>query len=198
MSDEWVVVKVPSSLILAGVELPFIPVRESKRNQLSRSGEVDFEVVLEELRYFIINHGDQLQPETLDAYRTAATVYAKLAINSKANSTNLEKVVELAFKAYELTSEPSFQLLSEVCALALQDDASGLGKIDTLPTRLIAAAHLFHNGNREEAKQLLWSHLPELAEHEDIGRVVLRSFGFEDDIPESSQARVAALIACFV
>ena len=197
MSDEWVVVKVPSSLILAGVELPFIPVRESKRDQLSRSGEVDFEVVFEELRYFIRNHGDQLQPETLDAYRTAATVYAKLAINSKANSTNLEKVVELAFKAYELTSEPSFQLLSEVCALALQDDAPGLGKIDTLPTRLIAAAHLFHNGNREEAKQLLWPHLLELAEHEDIGRVVLRSFGFEDDIPESSQARVAALIACF-
>ena len=110
MSDDWIVVKAPSSLILAGVELPFIPIRESKRDQLSRSGEVDFEVIFEELRYFMINHGDQLQPETLDAYRTAATVYAKLAINSKANSTNLEKVVELAFKAYELTSEPSFQL----------------------------------------------------------------------------------------
>lgn len=197
MIEDWVVVKVPISLVMAGVELPFIPVRESKRDDLSSSGEMNFEVAFEELRYFMRNHGDQLQPETLDAYRTAATVYAKLAINSKANSTNLEKVVELAFKAYELTSEPSFQLLSEVCALALQDDASGLGKIDTLPTRLIAAAHLFHNGNREEAKQLLWSHLLELAEHEDIGRVVLRSFGFEDDIPESSQARVAALIACF-
>ncbi|MBE54829.1 MAG: hypothetical protein CMB00_06335 [Euryarchaeota archaeon] len=197
MSDDWIVVKAPSSLILAGVELPFIPIRESKRDQLSRSGEVDFEVIFEELRYFMINHGDQLQPETLDAYRTAATVYAKLAINSKANSTNLEKVVELAFKAYELTSEPSFQLLSEVCALALQDDASGLGKIDTMPTRLISAAHLFHNGKKDEAKEVLWPHLLELAEDEDIGRVVLRSFGFEDDIPESSQARVAALIACF-
>ena len=165
MIEDWVVVKVPISLVMAGVELPFIPVRESKRDDLSSSGEMNFEVAFEELRYFMRNHGDQLQPETLDAYRTAATVYAKLAINSKANSTNLEKVVELAFKAYELTSEPSFQLLSEVCALALQDDASGLGKIDTLPTRLIAAAHLFHNGNREEAKQLLWSHLLELAEH---------------------------------
>ncbi len=35
MNDKWVVVKVPSSLVLAGVELPFIPVRESNRDALS-------------------------------------------------------------------------------------------------------------------------------------------------------------------
>ena len=197
MIEDWVVVKLPISLVMAGVELPFIPVRESKRDELSSSGEMNFEVAFEELRYFMRNHGDKMQPQTLEAYRSTATVYAKLAINSQENSTNLEKVVELAYKAYELTSEPSFQLLSEVCALALQDDASGLGKIDTIPTRLIAAAHLFHNGNKDQAKEVLWPHLLELAEDEDIGRVVLTSFGFEGDIPESSQARVAALIACF-
>ena len=197
MIEDWVVVKVPISLVMAGVELPFIPVRESKRDDLSSSGEMNFEVAFEELRYFMRNHGEKMQPQTLEAYRSTATVYAKLAINSQENSTNLEKVVELAYKAYELTSEPSFQLLSEVFALALQDDASGLGKIDTIPTRLIAAAHLFHNGKKDQAKEVLWPHLLELAEDEDIGRVVLRSFGYEDDIPESSQARVAALIACF-
>ena len=197
MSDEWVVLKVPSSLVLAGIELPFIPVRESKRDAISSSGEMDFEVAFEELRYFMTNHGEQLQPQTLDAYRTAATVYAKLAINSKANTTNLEKVVELAFKAYELTSEPSFKMLTEIYSLASQDDASGLGKIETLPTRLIAAAHLFHNGKKAEAKEVLWPHLLDLAEDEDLGPAVLRAFGVEGELPKDSQGRVAALIACF-
>ena len=93
MIEDWVVVKVPISLVMAGVELPFIPVRESKRDDLASSGEMNFEVAFEELRYFMRNHGDKMQPQTLQAYRSTATVYAKLAINRQENSTHLEKVV---------------------------------------------------------------------------------------------------------
>ena len=197
MIEDWVVVKVPISLVMAGVELPFIPVRESKRDDLSSSGEMNFEVAFEELRYFMRNYGDKMQPQTLEAYRSTATVYAKLAINSQENSTNLEKVVELAHKAYELTSEPSFKILAEIYSLASQGDASGLGKIETLPTRLVAAAHLFHNGKKAEAKEVLWPHLLDLAQDEDLSTAVLRAFGVEGDLPPDSQGRVAALIACF-
>ena len=53
MIEDWVVVKVPISLIMAGVELPFIPMRECKRDELSSSGEMNFEVAFEELRCFM-------------------------------------------------------------------------------------------------------------------------------------------------
>ena len=140
MIEDWVVVKVPISLVMAGVELPFIPVRESKRDDLSCSGEMNFEVAFEELRYFMRNNGDKMQSQTLEAYRSTAAVYAKLAINSQENSTNLERWLSWPTKRMNSPRNHRFNCF-QVCALALQDDASGLGKIDTVPTRLIAAAH---------------------------------------------------------
>jgi len=197
MSEQWLMIPIPAALVAAGVSLPMVAVRADKKDNLVVSGNTNFALIASEMGHLLATQGDAMQLGTRQAYVDAVTVYAMLAIEQAVRMSFLEQAIEVANEAYGITEDPVFQMLAEVSSLCLEGDAAGLADINTLPTTLMSAAQLFHQGEKTKAREVIWPFLMEISKNETLSEVMLSTFHHSGDPPKNDGERLAALVECF-
>ena len=197
MSEQWLMIRIPAEMVAAGVSLPMVTVRAEKKDELIVSGNTNFALIASEMGHLLSTQGDAMQPDTRQAYVDAVTVYAMLAIDQAVRISFLERAIEVANEAYRVTEDSVFQMLAEVSSLCLEGDAAGLGDINTLPTKLMSAAQLFHQGEKTKAREVIWPFLMEISQNETLSEVILSTFHHTGDAPKSDGERLSAMVDCF-
>ena len=151
--QDWTLVKVPNKLIEMGISMPVVPIRTNLRSEIFDEGIVKFSAILEELELFL--EGAELQAKTIDAYRQSAETIGLLAINEAYDDGEIEQIVTVASKVFDMTN-PLFAKIADSYNAAISDDAHMMSKTGLLSTVIASSVHLFHQGDKDAALSALW------------------------------------------
>ena len=93
--------------------------------------------------------GAELQAKTIDAYRQSAETIGLLAINEAYDDGEIEQIVTVASKVFDMTNNPLFAKIADSYNAAISDDAHMMSKTGLLSTVIASSVHLFHQGDKE-------------------------------------------------
>ena len=192
MSEQgWTLIKVPNKLIEMGISLPVVPVRTNLRSEIFGDGIVKFSAILEELELFL--DGADLQAKTIDAYRQSAETIGLLVISEAYDDGEIEQIVKVASKVFDMTNNPLFSKIADSYNTAISGDAVMIGKTGLFSNVIASSAHLFHQGNKEAALSALWPFLQDISNNQELSEIMLKGFGVTE-IPDTSKERLMTFI----
>ena len=189
--QDWTLVKLPNKLIEIGITMPVVPIRTKKRSEIFDEGIVKFTAILEELELFL--DGADLQAKTIDAYRQSAETIGLLAISEAYDDGEIEQIVKVASKVFDMTNNPLFSKIADSYNAAISGDAVMIGKTGLFSNVIASSAHLFHQGNKEAALSALWPFLQDISNNQELSEIMLKGFGVTE-IPDTSKERLMTLI----
>lgn len=189
--QDWTLVKLPNKLIEIGITMPVVPIRTKKRSEIFDEGIVKFSAILEELELFL--DGADLQAKTIDAYRQSAETIGLLAISEAYDDGEIEQIVKVASKVFDMTNNPLFAKFADSYNAAISGDAVMIGKTGLFSNVIASSAHLFHQGNKEAALSALWPFLQDISNNQELSEIMLKGFGVTE-IPDTSKERLMTLI----
>ena len=189
--EDWTLVKVPNQLIGIGIEMPVIPIRTKRRSEIFDEGIVKFSAILDELELFL--DGADLQAKTIDAYRQSAETIGLLAISEAYDDGEIEQIVKVASKVFDMTNNPLFSKIADSYNAAISGDAVMMGKTGLFSNVIASSAHLFHQGNKEAALSALWPFLQDISNNQELSKIMLKGFGVVE-IPDTSKERLMTFI----
>tara|TARA_B100002052_G_scaffold50112_1_gene43216 strand:+ start:1530 stop:2120 length:591 start_codon:yes stop_codon:yes gene_type:complete len=189
--QDWTLVKVPNKLIEMGISLPVVPIRTNLRSEIFDDGIVKFSAILEELELFL--DGAELQAKTIDAYRQSAETIGLLAINEAYDDGEIEQIVKVASKVFDMTNNPLFSKIADSYNAAISDDAEMMSKTGLLSTVIASSVHLFHQGDKDTALSALWPFLQDISANKELSEIMLKTFGITDN-QESPKDRLVAFV----
>lgn len=189
--QDWTLVKLPNKLIEIGITMPVVPIRTKKRSEIFDEGIVKFSAILEELELFL--DGADLQAKTIDAYRQSAETIGLLAISEAYDDGEIEQIVKVASKVFDMTNNPLFSKIADSYNAAISGDAVMIGKTGLFSNVIASSAHLFHQGNKEAALSALWPFLQDISNNQELSEIMLKGFGVTE-IPDTSKERLMTLI----
>ena len=189
--QDWTLVKLPNKLIEIGITMPVVPIRTKKRSEIFDEGIVKFSAILEELELFL--DGADLQAKTIDAYRQSAETIGLLAISEAYDDGEIEQIVKVASKVFDMTNNPLFSKIADSYNAAISGDAVMIGKTGLLSNVIASSAHLFHQGNKEAALSALWPFLQDISNNQELSEIMLKGFGVTE-IQDTSKERLMTLI----
>ena len=189
--QDWTLVKLPNKLIEIGITIPVVPIRTKKRSEIFDEGIVKFSAILEELELFL--DGADLQAKTIDAYRQSAETIGLLAISEAYDDGEIEQIVKVASKVFDMTNNPLFSKIADSYNAAISGDAVMIGKTGLFSNVIASSAHLFHQGNKEAALSALWPFLQDISNNQELSEIMLKGFGVTE-IPDTSKERLMTLI----
>ena len=126
--------------------MPVVPIRTNLRSEIFDEGIVKFSAILDELELFL--EGAELQAKTIDAYRQSAETIGLLAINEAYDDGEIEQIVTVASKVFDMTNNPLFAKIADSYNAAISDDAEMMSKTGLLSTVIASSVHLFHQGDK--------------------------------------------------
>ncbi len=189
--QDWTLVKVPNKLIEMGISLPVVPIRTNLRSEIFDEGIVKFSAILEELELFL--DGAELQAKTIDAYRQSAETIGLLAINEAYDDGEIEQIVKVASKVFDMTNNPLFSKIADSYNAAISGDAVMMSKTGLFSNVIASSVHLFHQGNKEAALSALWPFLQDISNNQELTELMLKGFGVTE-IPDTSKERLMTFI----
>jgi hypothetical protein len=189
--QDWTLVKVPNKLIEMGISLPVVPIRTNLRSEIFDDGIVKFSAILEELELFL--DGAELQAKTIDAYRQSAETIGLLAINEAYDDGEIEQIVKVASKVFDMTNNPLFSKIADSYNAAISDDAEMMSKTGLLSTVIASSVHLFHQGDKDTALSALWPFLQDISANKELSEIMLKTFGITDN-KDSQKDRLVAFV----
>ena len=189
--QDWTLVKLPNKLIEIGITMPVVPIRTKKRSEIFDEGIVKFSAILEELELFL--DGADLQAKTIDAYRQSAETIGLLAISEAYDDGEIEQIVKVASKVFDMTNNPLFSKIADSYNAAISGDAVMIGKTGLFSNVIASSAHLFHQGNKEAALSALWPFLQDISNNQELSEIMLKGFGVTE-IQDTSKERLMTLI----
>ena len=189
--QDWTLVKVPNKLIEMGISLPVVPIRTNLRSEIFDDGIVKFSAIIEELELFL--DGAELQAKTIDAYRQSAETIGLLAINEAYDDGEIEQIVKVASKVFDMTNNPLFSKIADSYNAAISDDAEMMSKTGLLSTVIASSVHLFHQGDKDTALSALWPFLQDISANKELSEIMLKTFGITDN-QESPKDRLVAFV----
>ena len=189
--QDWTLVKVPNKLIEMGISLPVVPIRANLRSEIFDDGIVKFSAILDELELFLDDA--ELQAKTIDAYRQSAETIGLLAINEAYDDGEIDKIVKVASKVFEMTSNQLFSKIADSYNAAISDDAVMMGKTGLLSTVIASSVHLFHQGDKDAALSTLWPYLQDISANKELSEIMLKTFGITDN-QDSPKGRLLAFV----
>ena len=189
--QEWTLVKVPNKLIEMGISLPVVPIRTNLRSEIFDEGIVKFSAILEELELFL--DGAELQAKTIDAYRQSAETIGLLAINEAYDDGEIEQIVKVASKVFDMTNNPLFSKIADSYNAAISDDAEMMSKTGLLSTVIASSVHLFHQGDKDTALSALWPFLQDISANKELSEIMLKTFGITNN-KDSPKDRLVAFV----
>lgn len=189
--QDWTLVKLPNKLIEIGITMPVVPIRTKKRSEIFDEGIVKFSAILEELELFL--DGADLQAKTIDAYRQSAETIGLLAISEAYDDGEIEQIVKVASKVFDMTNNPLFSKIADSYNAAISGDAVMIGKTGLFSNVIASSAHLFHQGNKEAALSALWPFLQDISNNQELSEIMLKGFGVTE-IPDTSKERLMTFI----
>ena len=189
--QDWTLVKVPNKLIEMGISLPVVPIRTNLRSEIFDDGIVKFSAILEELELFL--DGAELQAKTIDAYRQSAETIGLLAINEAYDDGEIEQIVKVASKVFDMTNNPLFSKIADSYNAAISDDAEMMSKTGLLSTVIASSVHLFHQGDKDTALSALWPFLQDISANKELSEIMLKTFGITDN-QDSPKDRLVAFV----
>ncbi len=189
--QDWTLVKVPNKLIEMGISLPVVPIRTNLRSEIFDEGIVKFSAILEELELFL--DGAELQAKTIDAYRQSAETIGLLAINEAYDDGEIEQIVKVASKVFDMTNNPLFSKIADSYNAAISDDAEMMSKTGLLSTVIASSVHLFHQGDKDTALSALWPFLQDISANKELSEIMLKTFGITNN-KDSPKDRLVAFV----
>lgn len=189
--EDWTLVKVPNKLIEIGITMPVIPIRTKKRSEIFDEGIVKFSAILDELELFL--DGADLQAKTIDAYRQSAETIGLLAINEAYDDGEIEQIVKVASKVFDMTNNPLFSKIADSYNAAISDDAEMMSKTGLLSTVIASSVHLFHQGDKDTALSALWPFLQDISANKELSEIMLKTFGITNN-KDSPKDRLVAFV----
>ena len=189
--QDWTLVKVPNKLIEMGISMPVVPIRTNLRSEIFDDGIVKFSAILDELELFL--EGAELQEKTIDAYRQSAETIGLLAINEAYDDGEIEQIVTVASKVFDMTNNPLFAKIADSYNAAISDDAVMMSKTGLLSTVIASSVHLFHLGDKDAALSALWPFLQDISANKELSEIMLKTFGITDN-QESPKERLVAFV----
>ena len=189
--QDWTLVKLPNKLIEIGITMPVVPIRTKKRSEIFDEGIVKFSAILEELELFL--DGADLQAKTIDAYRQSAETIGLLAISEAYDDGEIEQIVKVASKVFDMTNNPLFSKIADSYNAAISGDAVMMSKTGLFSNVIASSAHLFHQGNKEAALSALWPFLQDISNNQELSEIMLKGFGVTE-IQDTSKERLMTLI----
>ena len=189
--QDWTLVKVPNKLIEMGISLPVVPIRTNLRSEIFDEGIVKFSAILDELELFL--EGAELQAKTIDAYRQSAETIGLLAINEAYDDGEIDQIVTVASKVFDMTNNPLFAKIADSYNAAISDDAVMMSKTGLLSTVIASSVHLFHQGDKDAALSALWPFLQDISANKELSEIMLKTFGITDN-QESPKERLVAFV----
>ena len=189
--QDWTLVKVPNKLIEMGISLPVVPIRTNLRSEIFDDGIVKFSAILEELELFL--DGAELQAKTIDAYRQSAETIGLLAINEAYDDGEIEQIVKVASKVFDMTNNPLFSKIADSYNAAISDDAEMMSKTGLLSTVIASSVHLFHQGDKDTALSALWPFLQDISANKELSEIMLKTFDITDN-KDSPKDRLVAFV----
>ena len=178
-------------MIEIGITMPVVPIRTKKRSEIFDEGIVKFSAILEELELFL--DGADLQAKTIDAYRQSAETIGLLAISEAYDDGEIEQIVKVASKVFDMTNNPLFSKIADSYNAAISGDAVMIGKTGLFSNVIASSAHLFHQGNKEAALSALWPFLQDISNNQELSEIMLKGFGVTE-IQDTSKERLMTLI----
>ncbi len=189
--QDWTLVKVPNKLIEMGISLPVVPIRTNLRSGIFDEGIVKFSAILEELELFL--DGAELQAKTIDAYRQSAETIGLLAISEAYDEGEIEQIVKVASKVFDMTNNPLFSKIADSYNAAISDDAEMMSKTGLLSTVIASSVHLFHQGDKDTALSALWPFLQDISANKELSEIMLKTFGITNN-KDSPKDRLVAFV----
>ena len=189
--QDWTLVKVPNKLIEMGISLPVVPIRTNLRSEIFDDGIVKFSAILDELELFL--DGAELQAKTIDAYRQSAETIGLLAINEAYDDGEIEQIVKVASKVFDMTNNPLFSKIADSYNAAISDDAEMMSKTGLLSTVIASSVHLFHQGDKDTALSALWPFLQDISANKELSEIMLKTFGITKN-KDSPKDRLVAFV----
>ena len=189
--QDWTLVKVPNKLIEMGISLPVVPIRTNLRSEIFDEGIVKFSAILEELELFL--DGAELQAKTIDAYRQSAETIGLLAISEAYDDGEIEQIVKVASKVFDMTNNPLFSKIADSYNAAISDDAEMMSKTGLLSTVIASSVHLFHQGDKDTALSALWPFLQDISANKELSEIMLKTFGITNN-KDSPKDRLVAFV----
>ena len=189
--QDWTLVKLPNKLIEIGITMPVVPIRTKKRSEIFDEGIVKFSAILEELELFL--DGADLQAKTIDAYRQSAETIGLLAISEAYDDGEIEQIVKVASKVFDMTNNPLFAKFADSYNAAISGDAVMMSKSGLFSNVIASSAHLFHQGNKEAALSALWPFLQDISNNHELSEIMFKGFGVTE-IPDTSKERLMTFI----
>ena len=189
--QDWTLVKVPNKLIEMGISMFVVPIRTNLRSEIFDDGIVKFSAILDELELFL--EGAELQEKTIDAYRQSAETIGLLAINEAYDDGEIDQIVTVASKVFDMTNNPLFAKIADSYNAAISDDAVMMSKTGLLSTVIASSVHLFHLGDKDAALSALWPFLQDISANKELSEIMLKTFGITDN-QESPKERLVAFV----
>lgn len=189
--QDWTLIKVPNQLIEIGIEMPVIPIRTKRRSEIFDEGIVKFSAILEELEIFL--DGADLQATTIDSYHQSTETIAFLAIKEAYGDGDIEEIVRISSRVFDITNNPLFSKLADSYRAASSGDAVMMGKTGLFSNVIASSAHLFNQNNKEEALSVLWPFLQDISENQKLSEIMLKAFGVSE-IPAAPKEKLVAFI----
>ena len=174
-----------------GISLPVVPIRTNLRSEIFDEGIVKFSAILEELELFL--DGAELQAKTIDAYRQSAETIGLLAINEAYDDGEIEQIVKVASKVFDMTNNPLFSKIADSYNAAISDDAEMMSKTGLLSTVIASSVHLFHQGDKDTALSALWPFLQDISANKELSEIMLKTFGITNN-KDSPKDRLVAFV----
>ena len=189
--QDWTLVKVPNKLIEMGISMPVVPIRTNLRSEIFDEGIVKFSAILDELELFL--EGAELQAKTIDAYRQSAETIGLLAINEAYDDGEIEQIVTVASKVFDMTNNPLFAKIADSYNAAISDDAEMMSKTGLLSTVIASSVHLLHQGDKDASLSALWPFLQDISANKELSEIMLKTFGITDN-QDSPKGRLLAFV----
>ena len=125
--------------------------------------------------------------------KESAETIGLLAINEAYDDGEIEQIVKVASKVFDMTNNPLFSKIADSYNAAISDDAEMMSKTGLLSTVIASSVHLFHQGDKDTALSALWPFLQDISANKELSEIMLKTFDITDN-KDSPKDRLVAFV----